>query len=155
MEELLKDLREVCEKHEMEVKCGQSPIEVKRVNYRHRISDDTHDKVYELNRQMCDLGKTMNDAKCMMDDIIRRAEENIRLHNDNNKYARLVRAAYERKYGKPKGKDIMEEKKTIKEWKEAFAELYKAMRKELGAKDLDVHVCQNEVKPIVNFDIKI
>lgn len=23
--------------------------------------DDTHDKVYELNRQMCDIGKTMND----------------------------------------------------------------------------------------------
>lgn len=31
----------------------------------------------------------------------------------------------------------MEEKKTIKEWKDAFAELYKAMRKELGASDLD------------------
>jgi hypothetical protein len=60
--------------------------------------DDTHDKVYELNRQMCD--------------IVRRAEENIRLHNDNNKYARLVRAAYESKFGKPKEKDIMEEKKT-------------------------------------------
>lgn len=27
--------------------------------------------------------------------------------------------------------------------------------KELGASDLDVHVCQNDVKPIVNFDIKI
>lgn len=61
-------------------------------------SDETHYKVYELNKQMCD--------------IVRRAEENIRLHNDNNKYARLVRAAYERKYGKPKEKDIMEEKKT-------------------------------------------
>jgi hypothetical protein len=48
----------------------------------------------------------------------------------------------------------MEEKKTIKEWKEAFADLYKAMRKELGASDLDVRVSQNEVKPIVNFDIK-
>jgi hypothetical protein len=23
--------------------------------------DDTHDKVYELNKQMCDIGKTMND----------------------------------------------------------------------------------------------
>lgn len=22
--------------------------------------DETHDKVYELNKQMCDLGKTMN-----------------------------------------------------------------------------------------------
>lgn len=47
----------------------------------------------------------------------------------------------------------MEEKKTIKEWKDAFAELYKAMRKELGASDLDVKIYQNEVKPIVNFDI--
>lgn len=55
MEELLKDLREVCEKYETEVKFGQSPIEVEWVNYRHRISDDTHDKVYELNKQMCDL----------------------------------------------------------------------------------------------------
>ena len=48
---------------------------------------------------------------------------------------------------------VMEEKKTIKEWKDAFAELYKAMRKELGASDLDVKIYQNEVKPIVNFDI--
>lgn len=48
----------------------------------------------------------------------------------------------------------MEEKKTIKEWTEAFAELYKAMRKELGARDLDVRIFQNEVKPIVNFDIR-
>lgn len=48
----------------------------------------------------------------------------------------------------------MEEKKTIKEWKEAFADLYKEMRKELGASDLDVRVFQNEVKPIVNFDIR-
>ena len=74
----------------------------------------THDKVYELNKQMCDLGKTIL----------------------------------------TKNKDIMEEKKTIKEWKEAFAELYKAMRKELGASDLDVNIFQNEVKPVVNFDIK-
>lgn len=48
----------------------------------------------------------------------------------------------------------MEEKKTIKEWKEAFADLYKAMRKELGASDLDVKIFQNEVKPVVNFDIR-
>ena len=48
---------------------------------------------------------------------------------------------------------LMEEKKTINEWKEAFAELYKAMRKELGASDLDVRVYQNDVKPVVNFDI--
>ena len=56
------------------------------------------------------------------------------------------------KYNKP-NKDIMEEKKTINEWKEAFADLYKEMRKELGASDLDVKIYQNEVKPIVNFDI--
>lgn len=48
----------------------------------------------------------------------------------------------------------MGEKKTIKEWKEAFADLYKEMRKELGASDLDVKIFQNEVKPIVNFDIR-
>lgn len=48
----------------------------------------------------------------------------------------------------------MEEKKTIKEWKETFAELYKAMRRELGASDLEVKIFQNEVKPIVTFDIR-
>lgn len=48
----------------------------------------------------------------------------------------------------------MEEKKTIKEWKEAFADLYKDMRKELRASDLDVRVYQNDVKPVVNFDIR-
>lgn len=48
-------MEELREEHGMEVKFGQSPIEVKRVNYRHRISDDTHDKVYGLNKQMCDL----------------------------------------------------------------------------------------------------
>ena len=98
----------------------------------------THEKVYELNKQMCDIGKTMSDpmeslsedteramlgccellakdasdAKLVMDDIVRRAEENIMLYNDNNKYARFVRACYESKFGKPKEKDIMEEKKT-------------------------------------------
>ena len=77
-------------------------------------SDDTHDKVYELNKQMCDI-------KWMRDDIVRRAEKNIRLHYDNKKYARLVRSAYERKFAKPKEKDIMEEKKTKKMTKaEAF-----------------------------------
>ena len=114
MEELLKDLRDVCEKHEMEVKCGQSPIEVKRVNYRHRISDDTHNKVYGVNKQMCDIGKTILTKK----------------END------------------------MEEKKTIEEWKETFVELYKAMRKDLGASDLDVYIYQNNGMPKVNFDVK-
>ena len=47
----------------------------------------------------------------------------------------------------------MEEKKTIKEWKDAFAELYKAMRKELGASDLDVRVTQNYEEPTVSFNI--
>ena len=51
-------------------------------------------------------------------------------------------------------KDIMEENKTINEWKDAFADLYKAMRKELGASDLDVRVTQNNVKPFVDFDIR-
>lgn len=31
----MEELREECEKRGMEVKFGQSPIEVKRVNYRH------------------------------------------------------------------------------------------------------------------------
>lgn len=48
----------------------------------------------------------------------------------------------------------MEEKKTIKEWKEAFADLYSAMRKELGASDLDVRVTQNYEEPFVDFDIR-
>lgn len=48
----------------------------------------------------------------------------------------------------------MEEKKTIEEWKETFVELYKAMRKDLGASDLDVYIYQNNGKPKVNFDVK-
>ena len=48
---------------------------------------------------------------------------------------------------------IMEEKKTIKEWKETFAELYKAMRKELGASDLGVRVSQNYDEPTVSINI--
>ena len=48
---------------------------------------------------------------------------------------------------------IMEEKKTIKEWKEAFSDLYKAMRKELGASDLDVRVSQNYDEPTVSVNI--
>lgn len=67
------------------------------------------------------LAKDASDAEWMIDNIVRRAEENIRLYNDNNKYARLVRAAYESKFGKPKVKDIMKEKKTKKMTKaEAF-----------------------------------
>ena len=76
--------------------------------------DDTHNKVYELGRQMCDLGKTILTKK----------------------------------------KNDMEEKKTIEEWKETFVELYKAMRKDLGASDLDVYIYQNNGKPKVNFDVK-
>lgn len=74
----------------------------------------THDKVYELNKQMCDLGKTILTKK----------------------------------------KNDMEEKKTIEEWKETFVELYKEMRKDLGASDLDVYIYQNNGKPKVNFDVK-
>ena len=47
----------------------------------------------------------------------------------------------------------MKEKKTIKEWKDDFAELYKAMRKELGASDLDVRVTQNYDEPTVFVNI--
>ena len=47
----------------------------------------------------------------------------------------------------------MEEKKTINEWKDAFADLYKAMRKELGASDLDVRVSQNCDEPTVFVNI--
>lgn len=77
-------------------------------------SDDTHEKVYGVNKQMCDIGKTILTKK----------------------------------------KNDMEEKKTIEEWKEAFVELYKAMRKDLGASDLDVYIYQNNGKPKVNFDVK-
>ena len=111
-----------------ECKCGRIPpcyggkkFRIHEELEKIKTGDETRDKVYELNMQMCDIGKTMSDAKLVMDDIVRRAEENIRLYNDNNKYARFVRAAYERKFGKPKGKDIMEEKKTKKMTKaEAF-----------------------------------
>lgn len=47
----------------------------------------------------------------------------------------------------------MEEKKTINEWKDAFAELYNAMRKELGASSLEVHISHYKLEPIVSFDI--
>ena len=50
-------------------------------------------------------------------------------------------------------KEIMEEKKTINEWKEAFADLYEAMRNELGASDLDVRVSQNCDEPTVFVNI--
>lgn len=47
----------------------------------------------------------------------------------------------------------MEEKKTINEWKEAFADLYEAMRNELGSSDLDVRVTQNCDEPTVFVNI--
>lgn len=92
------------------------------------FSDPLEPLSEDANRAMlgcCELlAKDASDAKCMMDDIIRRAEENIRLYNDNNKYARFVRACYESKFGKPKEKDIMKEKKTKKMTKaEAFGYL--------------------------------
>lgn len=101
--------------------------------------DETHEKVYELNKQMCDIGKTMSDAELMMDDIVRRAEENIRLYNDNNKYARLVRAAYESKFGKPKEKDIMKEKKTKKMTK---AEAFEYLKE----KKIDASINEREIQ---------
>lgn len=91
--------------------------------------DDTHDKVYGLNKQMCDIDKHLSEAGYL---------------------GMICEGQVE---ARKKLKD-MEEKKTIKEWKEAFADLYKAMRKELGASDLDVRIFQNEVKPTVNFDIR-
>lgn len=116
--------------------------------------DDTHEKVFGLNKQMCDIGKALSDpmeslsedteramlgccellakdasdAELMMDDIVRRAEENIRRYNDNNKYARLIRKAYECKFGKPKEKDIMEEKKTKTMTKAEAFEYFKKKR---------------------------
>lgn len=46
------------------------------------------------------------------------------------------------------------EKKSIKEWKSLFEKLYIEMRKDLGVKDLDVHVSQNDNAPTcVNFNI--
>lgn len=64
--------------------------------------DDTHDKVYELNKQMCDLGKTMNDP------IKPLSEEAIQ---EITKALEITR----------KPKDIMKENKTKKMTKaEAF-----------------------------------
>lgn len=80
------------------------------------FSDPLEPLSEDANRAMLgyceELAKDASDAMWMMDDIVRRAEENIRLWNDNNKYARLIRKAYECKFGKPKEKDIMKEKKT-------------------------------------------
>lgn len=79
--------------------------------------DDTHDKVYELNRQMCDLGKTMNDP---MKPLSEEAAQEIA------KALEITR--------NPKG-IIMEEKKTKKMTKaEAFEYL---KEKKVNAKDKD------------------
>jgi hypothetical protein len=65
-------------------------------------SDDTHDKVYELNKQMCDLGKTLSNPLGIL------SEEAIQ---EIAKALEITR----------KPKDIMEEKKTKKMTKaEAF-----------------------------------
>ena len=98
--------------------------------------DDTHWKVYGLNKQMCDIGRLIS------------VEEMAERYNKQISQSRLDGLSAWLKL------QDMEEKKTIKEWKEAFADLYKAMRKELGAIDLDVNIFQNEGKPIVNFDIR-
>lgn len=127
-------------------------------------SDDTHDKVYELNKQMCDLESGLSNdllgvQMLIVDKLAKDVVEGARTPDwAKNMLAgipeQLSRAKYEILDEILKEKNrLMEEKKTIKEWKEAFAELYKAMRKELGASDLDVKIYQNEVKPIVNFDI--
>ena len=64
--------------------------------------DDTHDKVYELNRQMCDIGKAMNDPmKPLSEEAIQEIAKALEITR--------------------KTKDIMEEKKTKKMTKaEAF-----------------------------------
>ena len=97
-----------------EYKCGKIPPCYRDGYGVWHHSDATRDKAYEVNKQMCDLGKTILTKK----------------------------------------KNDMEEKKTIEEWKETFVELYKAMRKDLGASDLDVYIYQNNGKPKVNFDVK-
>lgn len=100
-----------------------------------KAGDETNDMVYELNKQMCDIGRLIS------------VEEMAERYNKQILQSRLDSLSAWLKL------QDMEEKKTIKEWKEAFADLYKAMRKELGVSDLDVKIYQNEVKPIVNFDI--
>lgn len=67
------------------------------------FADDTHDKVYGLNKQMCDLGKTMNDPmKPLSEEAVQEIAKALEIT------------------GKPKG-IIMEEKKTKKMTKaEAF-----------------------------------
>ena len=117
--------------------------------------DDTHDKVYELNKQMCDLGIPLrNPIKPLSEET---AQELIgKWEKIGKEWASKKKEIVESIFVNITNEksNIMEEKKTINEWKEAFAELYKAMRKELGAGDLDVEIFQNEVKPIVKFDIR-
>lgn len=84
---------------------------------------------FEVNRQMCDIEKDLSEA---------------------GYFRKICEGQIEAR----KKLIEMEEKKTIKEWKEAFADLYKAMRKELGARDLDVEIFQNEANPIVKFEIR-
>lgn len=79
-------------------------------------SDDTHDKVYGLNKQMCDIGKTMNDP---MKPLSKEAIQEIA------KALEITRNP----------KDIMEEKKTKKMTK---AEAFEYLR---GKK---VRVCDRE-----------
>lgn len=91
---------------------------------------------FEVNKQMCDIGRLIS------------VEEMAERYNKQILQSRLDGLSAWLKL------QDMEEKKTIKEWKETFAELYKAMRRELGASDLEVKIFQNEVKPIVTFDIR-
>ena len=120
-----------------------------------KAGDDTHDKVYGLNKQMCDLDIPLrNPIKPLSEET---AQELIgKWEKIGKEWASKKKEIVESIFVNITNEksNIMEEKKTINEWKEAFAELYKAMRKELGAGDLDVEIFQNEVKPIVKFDIR-
>lgn len=105
------------------------------------FSDPLEPLSEDANRAMLgcceELAKDASDAMWMMDDIVRRAEENIRLWNDNNKYARLIRKAYECKFGKPKEID-MEEKKTKTMTKAEAFEYFK--KKKILAKEKDANI---------------
>lgn len=125
-----------------ECKCGRIPpcysgkkFRIHEELEKIKAGDETREMVYELNKQMCDIGRRIS------------VEEMAERYNKQILQSRLDGLSAWLKL------QDMEEKKTIKEWKEAFADLYKAMRKELGVSDLDVKIYQNEVKPIVNFDI--
>lgn len=88
-------------------------------------SDDTHDKVYELNRQMCDLGKTMNDpmkplSEEVAQECIKALEDFSKSSEEERKACELINLIFE-DIEKSILSNDMEEKKTKKMTKaEAF-----------------------------------